>query len=515
MRKISKLINQAGLLLGYTDELKKAYIIGSDTHSLIVGATRSGKTRHIVLPTTCLLALAGESMVFSDPKGELYHYTYPFLQSIGYDTPTLDFENPERSGRYNFLQTIIDYVEESNIPKAIDATWDIVSALVGEAKGEKIWSNGECSIIACSIMCVVYDNRNNQQFQNLTNVYHFIGKMCTEVGGKLPLAKYLDQMSDTHPAKALVDISNVAPSRTRGSFFTSALATLRLFTNPYIYYMTCVTDFNFYKAGVEKQAIFIILPDEKSTYYSIASLFISLHYQGLVKVAKKHGGRLPNRVNYMLDEVGNFTKMPDFNKMITVGGGRGIRFNLFLQDFRQLDEVYGENISKIIRNNCENWVYLQTKNEETLNEISNKMGSYTIKSHSVSHSSSSGNSSTNTSYNLTGRKLLDSAEISKILRPYSLVMPHGDPCIMYAPDLSQTIFNELLGLGDIEYNKEVIIQRREQRPIHDITDELELWGIWNKYINNLKEDAKSKYNANNQEHNGYQTSASKKMFEKR
>lgn len=87
-------LQYGGLVLGMKKEgnREKIYTVKGDYHSLNIGATRSGKSRHIVLPTMCTLALAGESMVFSDPKGELYQYTYPFLKRLGYDVYAIDFK---------------------------------------------------------------------------------------------------------------------------------------------------------------------------------------------------------------------------------------------------------------------------------------------------------------------------------------------------------------------------------------------------------------------------------------
>jgi len=102
--------------------------------------------------------------------------------------------------------------------------------------------------------------------------------------------EYMKKLSPTHPAKALLAISEVAPSKTRGSFFTAALTTLRLFTNPLINSMTNVSDYKPKETGNKKRAIFIILPDEKTSYYSLASLFITQHYIELVKSADERGG---------------------------------------------------------------------------------------------------------------------------------------------------------------------------------------------------------------------------------
>lgn len=63
------------------------------------------------------------------------------------------------------------------------------------------------------------------------------------IGNKMPLLEYVKKLSPSHPARALLSISDVAPSRTRGSFYTSALTTLRLFTSKSIYAITHTSDF--------------------------------------------------------------------------------------------------------------------------------------------------------------------------------------------------------------------------------------------------------------------------------
>lgn len=484
------LISQGGIVLGCKKHKgsEKIYFIGDDVHTLCIGATRSGKTRTVVLQSIGTLALAGESMILSDPKGELYQYTYPYLERLGYEVIAIDFKNPLKSQRYNFLQPVIESVDNDDIAKAIDATWDLTSQLVGEPKGERIWTDGEASIIASAIMSVVYDNREgkNRKYQNMTNVYYFISEMCKAVGNTMPIIEYVKKLSPTHPAKALLAISEVAPSKTRGSFYTAALTTLRLFTNPLINSMTNVSDYDPKETGSKKRAIFIILPDEKTTYYPLASLFVSQHYIELVKSADERGGRLKNRVNFLLDEFGNFVQIPDFSNKLTVGGGRGIRFNLFLQSFAQLDDKYGKDVAKTIKGNCENWIYLQADDLETLDEISKKLGNYTVSTYSLSasHGKYSTPSSSH-SINLTYRALLSVDEIRLISRPYSLITSRNNPAIMYSPDLSQWQFNKMFGLGDKEHNRRVRELRENRRTKRSTSmSEMDLWGVWLYYTAN-------------------------------
>ena len=478
--------NSGGIVVGY-EKLKdkeNIYYIDDNIHSLVVGATRSGKTRSIVLETVGNIGLAGESMIISDPKAEIYHYTSKFLEDLGYKVITLDFKTPSKSTRYNFLQPVIDAVNDEDYRKAEEYAWDITQSLVGneETKMEKIWRDGEMSVIAGAIMSVVFDNKDHPEYQNLTNVYSFISEMCKTVGQTMPINKYIENLPPEHPASTIFNIARIAPEKTRGSFFTSALTTLRLFTSKSIYGMTCKSDFNLKQSGEEKTVTYIILPDEKTTYYPLASLFVYQNYVSLVESADKRGGELKIRVNYILDEFGNFTTIPAFGNMLTVAGGRKIRFNLFLQSFSQLENKYGREIAENIRDNCQTWIYLKTASNETASIISKKLGTYTTSSYSRSSSYSKyQNGSNSESINLISRSLLTEDEILRIERPYVLIIQTGlFPVITKLPDISKWKFNSLFGMGDQEHNRQLRFKRESLRPVNE-TEDIKLWGIWNMY----------------------------------
>lgn len=471
---------KGGLLLGWSENCKTAYVNSTDTHSLIIGTTRCGKTRHLVLPSIGITALAGESMVITDPKSELYLYTKPFLERLGYEVVVIDFVDPRLGNRYNFLQPVLDAVYADNLAEAVSKARDIAQLLVPDKENtstDPLWPNGERAILTTAILaaCVQFER---PEWQNLSNARHFIATMCAPQGerGEVPLIRYLEQLPEDSPLRAAIATAKISPEKMRGSFYSSGLTTLNLFDDPNIHAMTAYTDFDHQATGDRKRAIFVILPDEKSTYYPLASLFVFQQYQLLVRRADGNGGRLPRRVNFFLDEFGNFVKIPDMDKAITVGGGRGIRFHLVVQDNNQIYDKYGERLGKTMISNCETWVYLQTDNTDTIAELSKKLGKYTIKSPSLS-SSTGGQSSA--SYNLTGRDLLTAEEIHRIHRPYQLVLGRCDPCVMYAPDVSQTIFNTLYGMGDPEHNRLLRIHRAKQRTVH--SGHVSYWDGWKKF----------------------------------
>ncbi len=144
-----RLFPKGGIVVGMEKmgNREKLYLIGDDTHTLTIGATRSGKTRCLVIQSICSIALSGESLVISDPKAELYHYTADYLKKLGYEVICLDFKSPEKSTRYNLLEPVIDAINEDDVERAEMYAWDITNILVGDnTSNEKIWENGDAKI---------------------------------------------------------------------------------------------------------------------------------------------------------------------------------------------------------------------------------------------------------------------------------------------------------------------------------------------------------------------------------
>ena len=474
-------IPAGGLVIGKEDIKKsffsrkikeKIYLITKDLHALIIGATRSGKTRNVVIETITMLILAGENVFIPDLKGEIRDYTEDTAKRCGYETICINFINPYESDRKNFLEPIVQTLRRKDISRAIEETWSLVSQLVGEPPehGDKLWNDGEAATLAASIMAVCYDNQDHPEYQNLTNVFYFITEMCSEYRGALPLQFYIDSLPEDHPAKILLAATKVAAMRTRSSFYVSAIMTLKLLTIPAINQMTNASDFDIEKLIEEgkKVIVYLCLPARDKTYFPLASLVLRQLSDQIDYLADaKYGGRIPKRWTFVDDEIGNFTKITNMRQQTSFGTGKGIRHFMFIQSYAQLDDVYGEKVSQIIQDNADIKIYLRSPNPTTKKKISEDLGNYTTRSYSKSN-------------NLTGRPLLYPDEVGKLQRPYSLVMSDSDPAIMYAPDLSQYAMNEFLGMGDEEHNNRLRQKKAEEHKKNERphNSKMELWGIW-------------------------------------
>ena len=55
--------------------------------------------------------------------------------------------------------------------------------------------------------------------------------------------------------------------------------------------------------------------------------------------------------------------------------------------------------------------------------------------------------------------MLNTDEVRRVKRPHQIITSRDHPAMMYAPDLSQWMFNKMLGLGDIDFTK---MMRKEE-----------------------------------------------------
>ena len=124
-----------------------------------------------------------------------------------------------------------------------------------------------------------------------------------------------------------------------------------------------------------KTMIFLKVHDEKQTYYPLVTLFIKQLWQCLVKETRKNSNlRLKHPFNILFDEMGQFPKFQEITNILTAGRSRGVRMNMVVQGFDQLESAYGKNEAQTIRSNATNLVYLLSKDYQTLEEISKTLG---------------------------------------------------------------------------------------------------------------------------------------------
>lgn len=466
-RTLEGLAGQSG---GFVVGVKKKPLFGkfdawvdkSDTHALVIGATRSGKSRRIILPTIWTLGRAGESMVITDPKGELHTRSKDYLEQHGYRVVRIDLRDPHCGVRWNLLQPIVKAMEEGSASAAGQAAWDAAHVITYQRphQGDPIWPQAQESLTAALMLAVAAEASAGSK--NMAECYNLLSEFGKDDGQLLDT--YLSGFPLGHPAKSAYGVAGLSSERLRGSIFTGTAAQLRLWADPAVAWLTAENETEVGMVGEEKAAVFLVIPDERGVRNVLASLYISQCYQALADIGNQTGGRLKRRVNFLLDEFGNIPAIPDFDKKLTVSAGRNIRFLLAVQDVSQIKVRYGEAHGTIL-GNCATWVYLSTADPETAKMLSAKTGQYTIKTESHSSSSRSSTES-NVSESMTGRALLMPDEVARWPRNWSLVLQTGqNPAKLRLPDLSQWPADKELVASTVERRTDI---RTEKSTLMDV-----------------------------------------------
>ena len=115
-----------------------------------------------------------------------------------------------------------------------------------------------------------------------------------------------------------------------------------------------------------------------------------------------------------MDEFGNMPRIEKFDKMITVGRSRKIWFNMVVQSYSQLNNVYGEQVADIVKSNCGMKMFIGSNDIGTCKEFSELCGNMTVRTTSTSSALNGKNGDINVSSQMQTRPLIYPSELQKL-----------------------------------------------------------------------------------------------------
>ncbi len=355
---------------------KNMWVDDGEYHTLIIGQSGSGKTTALVDPQVYSLCKHGESMVITDPKGEIYKRHANRLKDKGYKLVVINFRDPREGNAWNPLTIPYRMYKQGKTDKAKELLEDISQNILIDPKNtnDPFWERSAADYFSGLALGLFEDAKENEV--NITS----ISNMATageEKNGLNTFAKdYFTLKGESTAPYEYAKATIAAPNDTKSSILSVFQSKIRTFsTREELSEMLSYSDFNMEDIGKEKTAVFLIVHDEKTTYHSLATIFIKQLYEVLIDVAHKNpDGALKYRTNFILDEFANMPQLRDVTSMVTAARSRRIRFTFIIQNFAQLDEVYGDKNAETIRSNCGNTVYLLTNELSALEEISKLCG---------------------------------------------------------------------------------------------------------------------------------------------
>lgn len=451
--------------------------LASPMHSLIIGATGSGKTTTFINPMIQILAAssAGSSMICTDPKGELFQLHSGTLSKRGYQTMVLDLRDPYSSFRWNPLGDIYDryqiYLNTGNeiyqrtdspqesgleLVNSLDQygeVWyeyegkgyavrrellsiikiarqkiydeiyedlnDLISVICPiESSDDPVWEKGARSIILAVCLAMLEDSEDpSLEMTKEKFCFYNINKALGNSENEYAVLKdYFKGRSKLSKAVGLSRQVLSAADNTLASYMSIAFDKLSMFHDEGLCALTSATDIEPMSIATKPVALFLKIPDEKDTRHALAAVFILSIYKALIKFASlREDLSLPRNVYFLLDEFGNMPKIDKFDKMITVGRSRKIWFNMVVQSFAQLNNVYGNTVADIIKSNCGLKMFIGSNDIETCEEFSKLCGNMSVRTTSVSSSTGKNtNGDINISSQIQTRPVIYPSELQKL-----------------------------------------------------------------------------------------------------
>ena len=152
----------------------KLYLDNSNTNTIVLGITRSGKGEMFVVPCIDLYSRGSEkaSMVIIDMKLELVCRSYEALKSRGYEVLVLNIADPSVGIQYNPLDLIVKYYMEGNKSDAEllcnSFAYSIYSGNGGKSSGDdnaEFFLNNATSALSALIIAHI-DDCNKQDLRD-------------------------------------------------------------------------------------------------------------------------------------------------------------------------------------------------------------------------------------------------------------------------------------------------------------------------------------------------------------
>ena len=347
-----------GIILGETDE-QEIITLPMNTYLnkniAVFGSSGSKKSRGFAIPNGIELvqeevqeAIQRQmSLVFTDPKGELYRKLAKYLETKGYDVEVFNLVNPTFSNGARF----INFVEDETDAQIFSQIVIEGTQLSRRSSGDEFWNRGEQNLLKALLLYVI-NYVKKEEDKSMGFIYDALAS------GNI---KQIDKLFyDTEgPTKLSYNIYAQATDIVKQSVVTGLATRLQIFQTDKIRNITNKDEINFENIGNKKTCVFVVTSDTNSAFDFLSTLFFSFLFIKLIKQADENpDGRLKVETSLILDEFTNIGRIVDFEKKLATTRSRGINIFMIFQNIAQLKNRYDNDVWQEILGNADTKIYM-------------------------------------------------------------------------------------------------------------------------------------------------------------
>lgn len=385
----------------------------------VIGGSGSGKTFRFVKPN---LIQMNSSNIVVDPKDHLAEKTGKLFLEHGYQVKVLDLVNMKNSDGFNPFR----YIEtENDLNRMLTVYFNNTKG--SGSRSDPFWDEASMTLVrALASYLVDFYNPPKTREQLIeesrlsqTEYQNLLKRQKKEVEerkkrGRYPsfaeiskLIKHLSKGENQEKSVLEILFENYAKKygtenftmrnwadfqnykdKTLDSVIAVTTAKFALFNIQSVMDLTKRDTLDMKTWGKEKSMVYLVIPDNDSTFRFLSALFFSTVFQTLTRQADiDFKGQLPLHVRVYLDEFANIGEIPDFAEQTSTVRSRNMSLVPILQNIAQLQGLYKEKEAwKTILGNCDSLVYLGGNDEDTFKFMSGLLGKQTIDVRNTSRS---------------------------------------------------------------------------------------------------------------------------------
>ncbi len=387
--EVSTVDGARGIILGETRD--KLVCLPRDKKGnkniAVIGSSGTGKSRAVIRNALFQMMINGESVVLTDPKGELYADTAYLFALYGYEIKVLNLVNIERSDGWNPMEDVIKHPEKATVlAKSL-----IINTSTSNG-GDKFWDDVAENLLKGLILWVALDENLTSAEKNLAEVYRLI-----TMENENEFCLLLGRLSDKHPAKQAFNTYLMSTESVRMSTRAGLATRLGILQDKQVEYFFSSADMTLFLPAKRKCVYYVITSDNDMSKNMITALFFTCLMQSVLAYADKQPDKkcaVP--VNFVLDEFNNVGKLgisadgSDFARFISTCRSRDINVTFAVQGIGQLQNRYGNWLWSDILNNCDTQIFLGCNDMITAEYFSERSGEITVEYDTYSRSERTG-----------------------------------------------------------------------------------------------------------------------------
>ena len=362
--------------------LLRAVVNDRTENTIIYGETGSMKTRAVIRPLIFSLACRRETMIVTDPKGELAAdpKVRGLLDEMGYQSVFLDFRDFSGDG-YNLFEYAFNLYIRGDKDKSLSNLASLIHALTDKESGttdDAFWKSSSEQMLIPICHAMMDACAADEDGRTRVNILSLAASLTAHELDLL--GRIFDKLSaETNNSTVMFHNATCGSEKTTANVSVSAAAYLQPFlVQPSLTRMLSCTTFDADALYEKPTAVFIIVPDETSAYDEISGYLIDNLYARLIDRYTRvyqHRKSPRCRVNFVCDEFCNL-RINDMGPKISACRSRDIRFYLVCQSMKQLEAAYPD--AAVIEGNCKNVLFLQSSDPDLIDHICALCGTTTL-----------------------------------------------------------------------------------------------------------------------------------------